>query len=193
MAQLMPVPPSVSSTFIRGGTSKALFFHEKDLPSPGPIRDQLLIRLMGSPDPTQIDGMGGTRIVTSKAAIIAPSKRPDADVDYTFCQVGLGESTVDYDGNCGNISSGVGPFAINEGLVHTQNWDNDERIVRIYNTGMDVILVAHCPIDPSTNRALEKGDCQIDGVPGTGAPILIDYSQVSTSRQAKVISILMEC
>ena len=170
--------PSVAATFIRGGTSKALFFHAKDVPSPGPSRDRLLIRLMGSPDPSQIDGMGGAKIVTSKIAIIAPSARLDADVDYTFCQVGLGEDSIDYDANCGNISSGVGPFAINEGLVHRQEWRDGLRIVRIYNTGMKSVLIAHVPVDSKTNRALEKGDHTIDGVPGTGAAILMDYSQV---------------
>ena len=174
-----PTIPSVTATFIRGGTSKALFFHEKDIPPPGPTRDQLLIRLMGSPDPTQIDGMGGARIVTSKIAIIAPSARPDADVDYTFCQVGLGETSVNYGGNCGNISSGVGPFAINEGLLKQENWKDGQRVVRIYNTGRDILLIAHVPVNPKTNRALEKGDYAIDGCPGTGAPLLMDYSQVS--------------
>ena len=133
---------------------------------------------MGSPDPTQIDGMGGARIVTSKIAIIAPSKRPDADVDYTFCQVGLGEVSIDYEANCGNISSGVGPFAINEELLQQQNWKDGQRVVRIYNTGTNSILIAHVSVDPKTNRALEKGDYAIDGCPGTGAPILMDYSHV---------------
>ena len=171
--------PSVTATYIRGGTSKAVFFHKKDLPPPGPTRDQLLIRLMGSPDPTQIDGMGGARIVTSKIAIISPSERPDADVDYTFCQVGLGEWSIDYDANCGNISSGVGPFAINEGLIRHPSLKDGHATVRIYNTGMDSILIAHVPVDLNTNRALEKGEYSIDGCPGTGAPILMDYSQVS--------------
>ena len=133
---------------------------------------------MGSPDPSQIDGMGGTRIVTSKVAIIRPSTRPDADVDYTFAQIGLGESKVAYDGNCGNISAGVGPFAINEGLLTEENWKDGKRIVRIYNTGRDAILIAHVPIDPSTGRALEKGDYAISGCPGTAAPILMDYCKV---------------
>ena len=103
--------PSIPGTFIRGGTSKAVFFHKKDIPPPGSTRDGLLIRLMGSPDPTQTDG---ARIVTSKIAIISPSDRSDASVDYTFVQVRLSERSIAYDGNCGNISPGVGPFAINE-------------------------------------------------------------------------------
>lgn len=171
--------PSTFATFIRGGTSKALFFHEKDIPAPGPIRDEFLIRIMGSPDPSQIDGMGGTRIVTSKVAIIRPSKRPDADVDFTFAQIGLGESRVAYDANCGNISAGVGPFAINEKLVKEEVYRDGNRVVRIYNTGTDVILVAHVPIDEKTGRALEKGDYAISGCPGTAAPILMDYSKTA--------------
>ncbi|KAF9881553.1 3-methylitaconate isomerase [Colletotrichum karsti] len=171
--------PSIFATFIRGGTSKALFFHEKDLPPPGRTRDNVLIRVMGSPDPSQIDGMGGGRVVTSKVAIIRPSQRPDADVDYTFAQVGLGESKVSYDANCGNISSGVGPFAINEGLLKSQTWRDGKRVVRIYNTGTDALLVAHVQIDEFTGRAQEKGDYAISGCQGTGAPILMDYSQAA--------------
>ncbi|KAF5549487.1 DUF453 domain-containing protein [Fusarium mexicanum] len=174
--------PSVFATFVRGGTSKALFFHEKDIPAPGEARDKFLIRVMGSPDPSQIDGMGGARIVTSKVAIIRPSERPDADVDYTFAQIGLGEAEVSYDGNCGNISSGVGPFSINEGLLKTNDWKDGRRVVRIYNTGKDAVLVAHVQVDKSTGRALEKGDYAISGCPGTGAPILMDYSKTASPK-----------
>ncbi|KAK1460506.1 DUF453 domain protein [Colletotrichum cuscutae] len=172
--------PIVFATFIRGGTSKTLFFHAKDLPKSGTARDKFLLRVMGSPDPGQIDGMGGGRIVTSKVAIVQPSERPDADVDYTFAQVGLNEATVSYDANCGNISAGVGPFAINEGLLRTGNSQNRKRVVKIYNTGTSAILIAHVPINASNGRALEKGDYSISGFPGTGAPILMDYSQVDT-------------
>ncbi|KAJ9606360.1 hypothetical protein H2200_009321 [Cladophialophora chaetospira] len=107
----------VPVAYIRGGTSKALFFHEHDVPSPGTNRDRFLRRIMGSPDPLQIDGMGGSHIVTSKIAIIKPSEKPDVDVDYTFVQVGIDNNVVGYSGNCGNISAGVGSFAIDEGLV----------------------------------------------------------------------------
>lgn len=108
---------SVPAVYMRGGTSKALFFHERDIPPRGPGRDRFLMRVLGSPDPMQIDGMGGTYPVTSKVAIIRPSERADADVDFIFAQVSVNETFVDYDAGCGNISSGVGPFAINEGLV----------------------------------------------------------------------------
>ncbi|KAF5523843.1 3-methylitaconate isomerase [Colletotrichum aenigma] len=175
--------PSVFATFIRGGTSKAVFFHEKDIPPPGAARDRFLVRIMVSPDPAQIDGMGGGRVVTSKVAIIRPSKRPDADIDYTFAQVGLGEATVSCDANCGNISSGVGPFAINEGLLKSSTWCNGKRIVKIYNTGTDALLVAHLPDDPATGRALVKGDYAISGCQSTGAPILMDFSQTALRRR----------
>ncbi|KAF4869627.1 putative isomerase YraM [Colletotrichum siamense] len=175
--------PSVFATFIRGGTSKAVFFHEKDIPPPGAARDRFLVRIMGSPDLAQIDGMGGGRVVTSKVAIIRPSKRPDADIDYIFAQIGLGEATVSYDANCGNISSGVGPFAINEGLVKSSTWCDGKRVVKIYNTGTDAPLVAHVPVDPATGRALEKGNYAISGCQGTGAPILMDYSQTALPKR----------
>ena len=177
-----PNPRSVPATYIRGGTSKAVFFHEKDIPPPGLGRDKFLIRIMGSPDQMQIDGMGGTHIVTSKIAIIRPSERDDADVDYTFAQVSIDTATVDYKGNCGNISSGVGPFAINEGLLKDFK-DTDEesgvKKVRIYNTGSRKILISHVPTDRDTGRALEKGDYEIAGCPGTGAAIFMDYSLVT--------------
>jgi 2-methylaconitate cis-trans-isomerase PrpF/2-methylcitrate dehydratase PrpD len=177
-----PNPRSVPATYIRGGTSKAVFFHEKYIPPPGPGRDKFLIRIMGSPDPMQIDGIGGTHIVTSKTAIIKPSERDDADVDYTFAQVSIDTATVDYKGNCGNISAGVGPFAVNEGLLKGFK-DAEEKPgvmkVRIYNTGSKKILISHVPINNETGRALEKGDYEIAGCPGTGAAIFMDYSLVT--------------
>ncbi|KAK2772747.1 3-methylitaconate isomerase [Colletotrichum kahawae] len=174
--------PSVFATFIRRGTSKAVFSHEKDIPPPGTARDRFLIRIMGSPDPAQIDGMGGGRVVTSKVAIIRPSKRPDADIDYVFAQIGLGESTVSYDANCGNISSGIGPFAINEDRVKSSTWCDGKRVAKIYNTGTDALLVAHVPVDVVTGRAMEQGDYAISGCQGTGAPILMDYSQTALPK-----------
>ncbi|GLA53654.1 hypothetical protein AnigIFM63604_010953 [Aspergillus niger] len=108
---------SLPATYYRGGTSKALFFREDVLPGPGPQRDRLLKRAMGSPDPLQLDGMGGSKAVTSKIAIVRPSTRSDADIDFTFAQVGVARDFIHYGANCGNISAAVGPFAIEEGLV----------------------------------------------------------------------------
>lgn len=156
---------------MRGGTSKGLYFHEKDLPGPGPQRDQLLKRLMGTPDVLQIDGLGGSRMITSKVAIIAPSERGDADVDYTFAQVDVQLDQVVYAGNCGNISSGVGPFAIDEGLVSATNGVTR---VRIYNTNTDKVLVAAVPVE--NGKVKVDGDFALPGVPGTGAEIVMDWS-----------------
>src|ERR1700733_716237 len=105
----------VRCVLMRGGTSKGLYFHATDVPAAGPERDRFLKRVMGTPDVMQIDGLGGSRLVTSKVAIIKRSSRPDADVDYTFAQVDIEKDIVEYDYNCGNISSGVGPYAIDEG------------------------------------------------------------------------------
>lgn len=144
---------SVPVAYVRGGSSKALFFHEHDVPPEGPDRDRFLKRAMGTPDPIQIDGMGGTKAVTSKIAIVRPSKRDDADIDYLFVQTGVKDDLIDYSANCGNISSGVGPFAIDEGLVREfrkgQSVDPKMRTqeVRIFNTGTEKVLISHVPID----------------------------------------------
>jgi 2-methylaconitate cis-trans-isomerase PrpF len=156
---------------MRAGTSKGLYFHERDLPAPGPQRDQLLKRLMGTPDVLQIDGLGGSRMITSKVAIIAPSERDDADVDYTFAQVDVQRDQVVYTGNCGNISSGVGPFAIDEALVPAT--DGVAR-VRIHNTNTGKLLVAEVPV--ANGEAKVVGDFALPGVPGTGAEIVMDWS-----------------
>ena len=174
----MAPPTSIPATYIRGGTSKAVFFHEKDVPPPGTLRDRFILGIMGAPDPMQINGMGGSHVVTSKVAIVRPSERDDADVDYTFAQVGLTEAIVSYGGNCGNISTGVGPFAINEGLVKKEAWEGERKLVRIWNTGQKLLLVAHVPVNKKTGRALEKGGFLMSGCPTPGAPIFMDYSKV---------------
>jgi 2-methylaconitate cis-trans-isomerase PrpF len=155
---------------MRGGTSKGLYFHAADLPEPGPRRDAVLMRLMGSPDVLQIDGLGGSRPITSKVAIIAPSTRPDADVDYTFAQVDIEWPGVGYAGNCGNISSGVGPFAIDEGLVEAVE---PVTRVRIFNTNTSALLIAEVSV--RDGRARVAGDLAIPGVPGTGAEIVMNW------------------
>ncbi|MGW4587795.1 PrpF domain-containing protein [Amycolatopsis thermoflava] len=162
---------TVRCVLMRGGTSKGLYFHGADLPAPGAARDALLVRLMGSPDPLQIDGLGGSRPITSKLAIVAPSTRDDADVDYTFGQVDIDRAVVGYSGNCGNISAGVGPFAIDEGLV-----DAVEGVtpVRIHNTNTGAVMTAHVPVRDGKARVV--GDFAVPGVPGTGAEIVMDWS-----------------
>ena len=161
----------IPCVLMRGGTSKALFFHERHLPDAGPARDALLKRILGTPDALQIDGLGGSRLVTSKVAIIAPSAREDADVDYLFAQVDVERDLIGYAGNCGNISAAVGPFAIDEGLVAAQA---PITCVRIYNCNTDSLLLAQVPV--RAGKAQVNGDCRIAGVPGSGAEIVLDYS-----------------
>ena len=165
-----PEQTGIRCVLMRGGTSNGLYFHEADLPRPGPRRDATLLRLMGSPDILQIDGLGGSRPITSKVAIIAPSARDDADVDYTFAQVEIDRAGVSYAGNCGNISAGVGPFAIDEGLVEALE---PVTRVRIFNTNTQALIVAEVPV--RDGRACVTGDLAVAGVPGTGAEIVMNW------------------
>jgi 2-methylaconitate cis-trans-isomerase PrpF len=167
---------------MRGGTSKAVFFHESALPPPGATRDELLMLVMGAGDPLQIDGLGGSRLSTSKVAIIAPSRRDDADVDYSFAQVDVEQRRVLHDGNCGNISAAVGPYAIDEGLVQAQE---PFTAVRIHNVNTGALMVARVPV--SGGRARVLGDCTIAGVPGTAAEILMDYAGAIGSRTGHLL------
>jgi 2-methylaconitate cis-trans-isomerase PrpF len=153
---------------IRGGTSKGLYFLDRDLPPAGEERDRALLALMGSPDPRQIDGLGGAVSVTSKAAILGPSDREDVDVEYTFAQVSIDKPVVSYAGNCGNISSGVGPFAIESGLLKAA--DPLTR-VRILNTNTNKILVEE--VQTPGGRVNYRGNFAIPGVPGTAAPVKV--------------------
>ena len=178
---------AVPCAYVRGGTSKAMFFHEADIPAPGALRDALLKRLMGTPDALQIDGMGGSKHSTSKIAIVGPSVREDVDIDFTFAQMGVEKDSISYTGNCGNISSAVGPFGVDERIVkeyrkgHSTDENLHVREVRIYNTGTKKVLISHVPIDEKTGSSISQGDMAIDGVPGTGAPILMDYRNVCES------------
>ncbi len=166
----------------RGGTSKGVYFHEKDLPEDPEVRKRVILAIFGSPDRRQIDGLGGADPLTSKAAIIAPSKRPDADVDYTMCQVDINKPLLDFSGNCGNISSGVGPFAIDEGLVQPTD---PETVVRIFNTNTRKILKAFVPTHNGKTQYL--GEYAIDGVPGKGSKILLDYSETEGAVTGKLL------
>jgi 2-methylaconitate cis-trans-isomerase PrpF len=166
----------------RGGTSKGVYFHEKDLPENQQLREKVILSIFGSPDIRQIDGLGGADPLTSKMAIIGPSERDDADVNYTMGQVSITESLIDFSGNCGNISSGVGPFSIDEGLVKVTE---PETIVRIYNTNTRKILKAYVPT--SEGKTKYTGDYAIDGVPGTGSKILLDYSETSGTLGGKIL------
>ena len=167
---------------MRGGTSKAIFLKENHLPKDVASRDAIILEVFGSPDVRQIDGLAGADPLTSKLAIIGPASRPDADVDYTFGQVSIDKPYVDYGGNCGNISSAVGPFAVNEGLVRAV--DPVTR-VRIHNTNTGKLLIADVPI--ACGMAKTQGDCSIDGVPGTGAEIMLDFSDTAGSSTGKLL------
>jgi 2-methylaconitate cis-trans-isomerase PrpF len=158
---------------IRGGTSKAIFLRRHELPGDPVLRDRVILELFGSPDARQIDGLGGADLLTSKVAIIGATTT-DADLDYTFGQVSITERLISYDINCGNISAGVGAYAVDEGLVEPVG---DRANVRIHNTNTARLLLADVPV--VNGRAAVAGDFQIDGVPGTGAPILLDYQHTA--------------
>src|SRR5204863_3832338 len=162
----------IPAVYMRGGTSRCLVFHDKDLPRSGPARDRILLSALGSPDPygRQLDGLGGGISSLSKACIIGPPSHPGADVDYTFAQVDVKNPVVDYQGNCGNCSSAVGPFAIDERLVPGVA---GETRVRIHNTNTRKLIVAHVPV--KDGEAAVEGDFELAGVPGRGARIALDF------------------
>lgn len=166
----------------RGGTSKGVYLHEKDLPKDPELRNKVILAIFGSPDIRQIDGLGGADPLTSKCAIIGLPERSDADVNYTMVQVDITKPILDFNGNCGNISSGVGPFAIDEGLVPVKE---PETVVRIYNTNTKTILKAFVQTDQGKSKYL--GDYAIDGVPGTGSKILLDYSATEGAGTGKFL------
>ena len=170
----------IPATYMRGGTSKGVFFKLSDLPEgaqiPGPARDRLLLRVIGSPDPygKQIDGMGGATSSTSKAVIIAKSARPDHDVDYLFGQVAMDKPFVDWSGNCGNLSAAVGPFAIAHGLIDPTRIPHDGLCrVRIWQANIGKTLIAHVPI--TGGQVCETGDFELDGVTFPAAEIQIEF------------------
>jgi len=171
-----------STVIHRGGTSKAIFLMENELTKEQTKRDAVVRAIFGSPDKRQIDGLGGADVLTSKLAIIGPSTRDDADVDYTFAQVSFDTDLVDYSGNCGNISAAVGPFAIDEGLVSAVE---PVTTVRIYQTNTDCILIAEVEVEGGKSKV--EGNTEIDGVPGTGSPIMLDFTDTAGSTTGKIL------
>ena len=167
--------------YMRGGTSKAVFFHEKDLPEDQSLWDDIFMKVMGTPDVKQIDGMGGTVSSTSKVAIISKSDRPDVDVNYTFRQVDIIIPRVDGSANCGNISSAVGPFAIDEGLVPAVE---PITVVRILNTNTNKIIEEHVRV--KDGHADVYWDEVIKGVPGTGSRIDMYFEDPAGSKTGKL-------
>ena len=162
---------ALPAVFMRGGTSRAIMFHARDLPNRAEW-DPIFLGAMGSPDPNgrQLNGMGGGISSLSKVCILGPSERPDADVDYTFAQVQIREAAVDYRGNCGNMSSAVGPFAVDEGIVRP---NGDTAVVRIFNTNTKKVIRSTFPL--AEGRAQTDGTLSIPGVAGTGAPVRLDF------------------
>lgn len=175
---------SLPALFMRGGTSKAIMFDRRDLPADQTAWDAIFLSAMGSPDPNgrQLDGMGGGITALSKVCIVSPSERADADVDYTFAQVAVKDAKVDYKSNCGNMSSTVGPFAVETGMIAAAD---GEAAVRIYNTNTDKIIHAiflvrdGCPV--------YGGDLSIPGVHGTGSPVRLDFIEPGGATTGKLL------
>ncbi|KZT16004.1 3-methylitaconate isomerase [Acidovorax sp. GW101-3H11] len=170
----------VPATYLRGGTSKGVFFLLEDLPAPaqqpGPARDALLLRVLGSPDPygKQIDGMGNASSSTSKAVILSRSTRPGHDVDYLFGQVSINQPFVDWSGNCGNLSAAVGPCAIHMGLIDAARIPQNGTIpVRIWQANIGKTIVAHVPI--THGQVQETGDFELDGVTFAAAEVALEF------------------
>ncbi len=169
-------PRAIPCSVLRGGTSKGLYFLHSDLPADRATRDAVLLAAMGSPDPREIDGMGGGHPLTSKVAVVSPSQREDADVDYLFLQVWPDRAEVSDAQNCGNILAGVGPFALENGLVDATD---PESTVRIYMVNTDSLAVAR--VQTPGGQVSYEGTARIDGVPGTHAPVPLDFLDVAGS------------
>ena len=178
----MPHAPQIKipATYMRGGTSKGVFFRLQDLPPscqvPGAARDKLFMRVIGSPDPyaAQIDGMGGATSSTSKCVILSKSSQPDHDVDYLYGQVSIDKAFVDWSGNCGNLSTGAGAFAIHAGLLDPARIpDNGVCVVRIWQANIQKTIIAHVPI--SNGQVQETGDFELDGVTFSAAEIVLEF------------------
>ncbi len=178
----MPSTPQIRipATYMRGGTSKGVFFRLSDLPekaqTPGPARDNLLLRVIGSPDPyqKQTDGMGGATSSTSKTVILSKSTQPDHDVDYLFGQVSIDKPFVDWSGNCGNLTAAVGAFAINSGYVPSDRVpENGTAIVRIWQANIRKTIIANVPI--TNGEVQETGDFELDGVTFPAAEVQVEF------------------
>ncbi|PHH43341.1 2-methylaconitate cis-trans isomerase PrpF [Pseudomonas jessenii] len=178
----------IPATYMRGGTSKGVFFSLKDLPEaaqvPGPARDALLLRVIGSPDPydKQIDGMGGATSSTSKTVILSKSSKADHDVDYLFGQVSIDKPFVDWSGNCGNLSAAVGSFAISNGLVEARRIPhNGVAVVRVWQANIGKTIIAHVPI--TNGEVQETGDFELDGVTFPAAEVQVEFMDPAAEEE----------
>ncbi len=173
---------TIPAVFMRGGTSKGVYLLDEVLPRDPAARDQAILDIYGSPDMRQINGMGGADPLTSKVAILAPSKREGVDIDYTFGYVGIREAVVDYEGNCGNISAGVGVYAILKSMVKVT--EPLTKVV-IYNTNTRKIIEAQVPV--KDGEVVFEGDYAISGVPGTGSKIFLNFPNSAGSKTGKLL------
>jgi hypothetical protein len=178
----------IPATYMRGGTSKGVFFRLQDLPAsaqaPGAARDALLMRVIGSPDPyaKQIDGMGGATSSTSKTVIVSKSTRPGHDVDYLFGQVSIDKPFVDWSGNCGNLSSAVGPFAIANGLIDPERVpQNGTATIRIWQANIGKTIIAHVPV--TDGQVQETGDFELDGVTFPAAEVQLEFMDPAAEEE----------
>ena len=167
---------------MRGGTSKGIIIRAELLPNEPEQRDAIILKIFGSPDRRQIDGLGGADPLTGKLAIVGTPTRPDADIDYTFAQLGIEEAKVDYGGYCGNISSAVAAYGVDEGFVSVKS---PMTTIRIHSTNLGRLIVAEVPVEKG--RAAKKGDFVIDGVPGKGASIRLDFSGTAGSTTGQLL------
>ena len=167
---------AIPCMWMRGGTSKGGYFLKEDLPSDAAARDAFLLRVMGSPDPRQIDGMGGADPLTSKVALVSKSEREGIDVDYLFLQIFVDQATVTDAQNCGNILAGVGPFAVERGLVAGRDGETKVSIFMV-NTGQVAVATIRTP----GGMPIYEGEARIDGVPGTAAPVPLEFRDTSGS------------
>ena len=178
MSDLVGIPV----IFMRGGTSRGPYFKASDLPQDVAARDRVLLAAMGSPDPRQIDGLGGADTLTSKVAIVSKSTRPGVDVDYLFAQVDIGKPIVDTNPSCGNMLAGVAPFALETGMIPAQ--DGETRVM-IYNVNTEARIEA---VVKTPGKSVQyTGDARIDGVPGTAAPIILNFMDVVGSISGKML------
>ena len=174
----------IPAVFMRGGTSNAIVFNARDLPRDRAQWDEIFIAAIGSPDPygRQLDGMGGGISSLSKVCVVGPSSRPDADIDYTFAQVAVKEAKVDYSGNCGNMSSAMGPYAVDEGLVKPTA---KEALVRVHNTNTRKIIWSRFSMDEGLSAV--DGDLAIPGVSGTGSPVRLEFREPGGATTGKLL------
>ncbi|KAH0363265.1 hypothetical protein KCU65_g7498, partial [Aureobasidium melanogenum] len=178
---------ALPAVWMRAGTSKGLYLHRKDLPQSQQDWSSVITRVMGSydADPKQLDGIGGATSTTSKVAVVSQSSRPDADVDYTFVQVTIGAPKLDMTGNCGNIASGVGPFAVDEGLVDVLPGQKQVQ-VRVFNTNTNSVMIETVQVDEE-GHFLEDGDCKLPGLCSVGSRVQMGFSKPAGAMTGKLL------